>query len=69
MKGSKSSTLKVTQENSPAKKRKRLENIKINLQNCKYEVVKRIACEKKYGFGWKMEVQSAEVTSPGKIDN
>lgn len=46
--------------------KRRLENVKINLLNCKYDVIKNVTTDKKYGFGWKQESQTQELTSTSK---
>jgi hypothetical protein len=47
--------------------KRRLEHVKINLMNCKYQVIKNVATDKAFGFGWKPESQNQEeVVSTGK---
>lgn len=67
--GSHSSSIIPSKDKQKSKKRRRLENIKVNLTNCKYEVLRRIITDKKYGFAWKIETQSEGVTSPGIISS
>lgn len=61
--------LETPKSNSKVKHRtkRRLENVKINLFNCKYDVIKNVTTDKKFGFGWKQESQTQELTSASKL--
>jgi hypothetical protein len=39
-----------TDQNSKSKKRRKLENVRINLNQCKFEVLKRVATDKEFGL-------------------
>lgn len=64
LKDVRSTSLISSKSKQKLKRRKRIENVKINLTNCKYEVVKRIATDKHYGFGWKIEHETNNLINP-----
>jgi len=56
----------VVAKQKPKRKRK-LAGVKINLNQSKFEVIRRIAWEKQYGFGWKEETTNSELVSTSKV--
>ncbi|CAI2361812.1 unnamed protein product [Moneuplotes crassus] len=59
----KTSVQSLKQKSKPKKVKKVFSKVKVDLAHCKYDCIKKIATEKKYGFGWKLISDAANLSS------